>query len=153
MGHPTSLEGTYPIVSFLHGSGGGRFDKLCSTIASLGIVVVAVDSKICGDWSDQQVHAVIGSQQNTGLHPALAHVDFSSVGIIGHSEGGAYTQGTAAFHKDLSVKAAVMSHGGGENSARSLPIDLPVYYATGTKDPRRRRLWGAFQSAPARPAI
>jgi len=151
--YPATLEGTYPIVSFLHGSGGGKFDALCSSIASLGIVVVAVDGGVCGDWSNQQVHAVLGSQQRTDLHPALAHVDFTRVGIAGHSEGSAYTQGTAAFHKDLSVKAAVMSHGGGPNAASAMPKDLPVYYATGTKDPKRRILWQAFNAAPSRPAI
>jgi len=150
---PESLDSTYPIVSFLHGSGGGHFDGLCEDIAGLGMVVVAVDGGVCGDWSNQQVHAVLGSQEHKDLHPALSHVDFTSVGIIGHSEGGAYTQGTAAYHKEMPVKAAVMSHGGGANTAKDLPKTLPVYYATGSKDPRRHRLYPAFDIAPSRPSI
>jgi len=151
---PQNLDSTYPIVSFLHGSGGGRFDGLCGDIASLGMVVVAVDGGVCGDWSNQQVHAVLGSQEHKELHPALSHVDFTSVGVIGHSEGGAYTQGTAAYrNSEIPIKAAVMSHGGGTNSAKDLPKDLPVYYATGSKDPRRHRLYPAFDIAPSRPSI
>merc|ERR1719262_88989 len=46
--YPKALDSTYPIVSFLHGSGGGRFDDLCSSIASLGIVVVAPGKHDCG---------------------------------------------------------------------------------------------------------
>jgi len=150
---PETLDSIYPIVSFLHGSGGGHFDGLCEDIAGLGMVVVAVDGGVCGDWSNQQVHAVLGSQEHKDLHPALSHVDFTSVGIIGHSEGGAYTQGTAAYHKEMPVKAAVMSHGGGANTAKDLPKTLPVYYATGSKDPRRHRLYPAFDIAPSRPSI
>lgn len=152
--HPVTLDSTYPIVSFLHGSGSGHFYSLCGSIASLGIVVVAVDAHVCGDWSNQQVHAVLGSSQHKDLHPALAHVDFSRVGIIGHSEGSAYTLGTAAFHdSELPLKAAVASHGGGPNASSKIRKDLPVYFATGTKDPRRHKLWPAFDSTPARPAV
>jgi len=150
---PQALDSTYPIVSFLHGSGGGRFDDLCSSIASLGIVVVAPGKHDCGDWSNQQAYAVTGSEQNKDAHRALAHVDFTRVGVIGHSEGSAYTLGTAAYHRNLPIKAAVASHGGGPGASVNLPKDLPVYFATGTKDPRRHRLWPAFDQTPARPAI
>eukprot|EP00660_Eupelagonema_oceanica_P013450 gene13450-12883_t len=59
--YPADLNATYPIVSMMHGSGGSGIGALCSSIASLGIVVVAPTA--CGDWSTQQMHAVAGSQE------------------------------------------------------------------------------------------
>jgi len=151
---PSAIDQTYPIVSFLHGSGGGRFDDLCRSISSLGMVVVAVSGGVCGDWSNQQVHAVQGARANQDLHPVLSHVDFTSVGVIGHSQGGAYTTGTAAFHNnDINIKAAVMSHGGSPNASPKIPEGLPVMFATGSKDPKRHKLWWAYDATAARPAI
>jgi len=153
--YPTTLNATYPVVSMLHGSGGSILQELCYSIASLGIVVLAPVRGICGDWSNQQRHAVQGSQSNTSLHPALAHVDFSKVGIIGHSEGGAFTMGTGAHWQDstFKVSAMVVSHGASGNCAPLEPADLPSMYVTGSSDPRRRFVSGAFNAAPSTPKI
>merc|ERR1712142_684896 len=77
---------------------------LCRGIASFGIVVVAVTQGTCGEWSVQQMHAVTGSQQNSQLHMVLPYVDFSSIGVIGHSEGGAYTMESATKANQFPIK-------------------------------------------------
>lgn len=152
--YPEDLEGnTFPIVSFLHGSGGGRFDDLCFSTASLGIVVVAVTQGTCGDWTMQQLHAVTGSQKYQDLHPALSHVDYSSIGVMGHSEGGAYTMGSATHANELPIKSMVASHGGSPNAAPHIPEDVPCLFVTGTADPRRHKLWWAYDPTPGRPSI
>lgn len=143
----------YPIVSFMHGSGNGMFGDLCYNIASLGIVVVAVRRGVCGDMTTQQLHAVLGSQQNQDLHPALKMVDYESVGIIGHSMGGAWTMNTAIEAAKFNVKAAVASHGFSLNAATEIPSDLPLMLVTGTGDPKRRFGWYAYNDTPARPKI
>merc|ERR1711899_62143 len=143
----------YPVASFLHGSGGGRFDGLCRGIASFGIVVVAVTQGTCGEWSVQQMHAVTGSQQNSQLHMVLPYVDFSSIGVIGHSEGGAYTMESATKENQFPIKAGVFSHGGSSNAAPDIPSNLPVFFVSGTADPRRRRLYWAYQATTSVPRI
>lgn len=151
--YPTNLNDSYPIVSFLHGSGGGHFDDLCYSTASLGIVVVAVTKGVCGDLTVQQLHAVTGSQTRPDLHPALSHVKYNSVGVMGHSMGGAYSMGSATHAYDYNIKAMVASHGGSQNAAPQIPKDLPCMFVTGSGDPRRRKLYWAYQASPGRPAI
>jgi pimeloyl-ACP methyl ester carboxylesterase len=151
--YPTTLNGTYPIVSFLHGSGGGHFDDLCYSTASLGIAVVAVAKGTCGDLTQQQLHAASGSQYRQDLHPALAHVKYNSMGVMGHSQGGAFTMGSATHAYDYNIKAMVASHGGSQDAAPQIPKDIPCLFVTGSGDPRRRKLYWAYQATPARPAI
>lgn len=151
--YPQELKGPYPIVSFMHGSGGGRFDDLCYSIASLGIVVVAPAGGICGDWTFQQMHAVSASQENPGLHPALSHVNYKSIGVIGHSRGGAFTMGSATLADQYNIKAMVASHGGSPNAAPQIPKHVPCMFSTGSGDPKRHKLWPAFDATPGRPKI
>lgn len=151
--YPVALNDTYPIVSFLHGSGGGHFDDLCYSTASLGIVVVAATKGVCGDLTQQQLHAVVGSQKQQDLHPALSHVNYKSVGVMGHSQGGAFTMGSATMAHDYNIKAMVASHGGSENAAPQIPADLPCMFVTGSSDPRGHKLYWAYQASPGRPAI
>lgn len=151
--YPSALNDTYPIVSFLHGSGGGRFDDLCFSTASLGIVVVAVAQGTCGDLTNQQLYTVSGSQKHQDLHPALSHVKYESVGVMGHSQGGAFTMGSATHAHESNIKAMVASHGGSQNAAPMIPKDVPCMFVTGSGDPRRRKLYWAFGATPGRPAI
>jgi len=153
--YPTELKGPYPIVSFLHGSGGGRFENLCYNIASLGMVVLAPTRGVCGDLSLQQIWAVKGSQLHKDFHPALSHVNYESVGAIGHSMGGAFTMGTASMAREhgIALKAYVASHGGSGNAAPKIPADIPGLFTTGSRDPRRRFLYAAYNAAPSRPKI
>lgn len=107
----------FPIVSFAHGYGGGPIPALMSSIASLGIVVVALagwGKEACANEYRDQLHAIGGSRLDPGLHPALGHVDWSRAGVIGHSMGGFATSMAAATPEHAAafgLKAAVLSHG------------------------------------------
>lgn len=149
--YPVSMNLTYPIVSLLHGSGSGKFVDLSNSIASLGIVVVAPWA--CGQLDDQQLWAVAGSEKHQDLHPVLSRVDFTKVGLIGHSMGAAWTFSSGVRAHDYDVKAIVASHGASTNAAAKLPSDLAVMCATGSGDPKRRFLWYAYLDTPARPRI
>merc|ERR1719356_1921891 len=95
---------------------------------------------VCGDMTSQQLHAVFGSQQNQELHPALKMVDYGSVGVIGHSMGGAWSMNTATLAANYSIKAAVASHGFSGDAAQRIPSDLPLMLVTGTGDPKAFRM-------------
>jgi len=142
-------------VSFLHGSGGGRFENLNYNIASLGMVVVAAQRSVCAGMTVKQIWAVKGAQQNQDLHPVFSKIDYNSVGAIGHSMGGAWTMNTAAVARsqNFPLKAYVASHGGSGNAAGNIPADIPGMYNTGNRDPRKHRLWWYYSAAPSRPKI
>jgi len=151
---PKNLDGTFPIVSFLHGSGGGNFGAVCSTIASLGFVVVAPAKDVCGDLSNQQMHSIWAAEQNQDVHPAFSHVDYERIGVMGHSQGGAFTMGSAAsWDPNHKIKAAVASHGQSANAAPHLPEKLAMMYSTGTSDPKTHKLWWAYSSTKSRPNV
>lgn len=151
--YPQDAPGPVPIVSFMHGSGGSIFRDLCSSIASLGIVVVA--PRACGDWSQQQLHTISGSEQYKFLHPALANVDFGRAGIIGHSEGAAYTIGSTTSYKrwNVNLKAAVASHGASFNAAPNMPVEVPFLAVSGSADHARHKLAQSWAWSPSRPKI
>merc|ERR1719352_1522791 len=90
--YPTDMsKGPFPIATFGHGMGGQIITDLVESVASLGFVVVApaTSGGRCDDnhWKDM-LHALDGSKANTGLHPALKHVDWNRTAIFGHSMGG-----------------------------------------------------------------
>lgn len=152
--YPSALDDTYPIVSFLHGSGSGQFVSTCSTIASYGMVVVAVHQGTCGDWSMQQSWAVLGAKQNQDLSPAFSKVNYNIVGLAGHSQGAAYTMGTAAYYQDtLNIVAAVASHGQSANAAPNMSEDMAFMFNAGTSDPKTHKLWWAYQDVKSRPKV
>lgn len=151
---PTDLEnGPFPIVSFLHGSGSGNFGRLCHSIASLGIVVVAPQQGTCGDWTMQQMHAVSQAESTPELHIAFSHVNYKSVGVAGHSRGAAYSMGSAAFSGSWYIKAAVASHGQSGNAAPHMPVDMAMMYNAGTSDPKTHKLWWSYSATQSRPKV
>merc|ERR1712166_154404 len=119
--YPTDLsKGPFPIVTYGHGMGGQMIPDLIESVASLGMVVVApaTSGGKCDDnhWKAMLL-AISGSKSNPSLHQALQHVDWESVGIMGHSMGGyAALNGandvTANPSKySFSLKAMLDSHG------------------------------------------
>lgn len=152
--YPKNLNNMYPIVSFLHGSGNGNFGGICSTIASLGFVVVAPTKGVCGDLSNQQMHSIYAAEENQNIHPALSHVDYERVGVMGHSQGGAFSMGSAAYwDKDHRIKATVASHGQSANAAPNMPERMAMMYSAGTSDPKTHKLYWAYSSTKSRPAV
>eukprot|EP00493_Phyllostaurus_siculus_P002770 UN02783 len=68
-------------------------------------------------------------------------------------EGGAYTMESATKAKQFPIKAGVYSHGGSSNAAPDIPSNLPVFFVSGTADPRRRKLYWAYQATTSVPRI
>lgn len=155
--YPTQLEkGPFPIVSYGHGMGGQMITDLIESVSSLGIVVVApaTSGGKCDDnhWKDM-LHAIEGSKAKTSLHTALQHVDWTRVGIMGHSMGGyASLLGTADVLTNPSsytfeLKAMLDSHGYIGDYANIAPkINIPAMFTTGTED-HQNHLKGAFDLA------
>ena len=99
--YPSDLSGHYPVVVFGHGSGGNvrgfanpLDDSLIGFVAGMGMIVVAAEPTRRGEScspdteSQDMLHVLDACKSNRSLHPALAHADFSSTGIFGHSMGG-----------------------------------------------------------------
>lgn len=154
--YPTDLsKGPFPIVTYGHGMGGQMIPDLIESVASLGIVVVAPATSAgkCDDnhWKDM-LHAIEGSKAKTSLHAALEHVDWTKVGIMGHSMGGYGSLNGAADVAEnpskysFSLKAMLDSHGYiGEYAEIAPKIHIPAMFTTGTED-RASRLKGAFDA-------
>merc|ERR1712137_940678 len=155
--YPTDLsQGPFPIVTYGHGMGGQMITDLIESVASLGIVVVAPATSAgkCDDnhWKDM-LHAIEGSKAKISLHQALQHVDWTKVGIMGHSMGGyASLNGAADVATNpskytFSLKAMLDSHGYiGDYEQAAPKIKIPAMFTTGTED-RAARLKGAFDLA------
>jgi len=152
--HPTDLsKGPFPIITYGHGMGGQQITDLTKSVASLGIVVVApaTSGGKCDDnhWKDM-LHAIEGSKADPSLHEALQHVDWDSVGIMGHSMGGFASLNGAAdvltnpSKYTFSLKAMLDSHGYiGEYADAAPKITIPAMFTTGSED-RQNHLKGAF---------
>lgn len=126
---------------------------LIESVASLGMVVVAPATSAgkCDDnhWVDM-LHAIEGSKAKTSLHSALQHVDWSKVGIMGHSMGGYASLNGASdvaanpSKYSFSLKAMLDSHGYiGDYDKAAPKIHIPAMFTTGTED-HASRLKGAF---------
>lgn len=156
--YPSSLsDGPFPIVTYGHGMGGQMIEDLIKSVASLGIVVVApaTSGGKCDDnhWKDM-LHAIEGSKAAPSLHQALQHVDWTSVGIMGHSMGGFASLNGAAdvlsnpSKYSFTIKAMLDSHGYiGEYAESASKITIPAMFTTGSED-HASRLSGAFNAAP-----
>lgn len=135
---------SFPFISFCHGGavGGGltfpSYAAAMQVIASYGFVVVATEVNFDGTpplYSQQQRAVIKTCKATPSLHPALAKVDWSRVGVTGHSMGGIATRQTLASEEvaSLNIKAGWMSHpcNGGDDSK----INVPAMYTTGTLEP------------------
>lgn len=127
---------------------------LIESVASLGIVVVAPATSAgkCDDnhWKDM-LHAIEGSKAQPSLHSALQHVDWTRVGIMGHSMGGYGSLNGAAdvlsnpSKYSFSLKAMLDSHGYiGDYASIAPKISIPSMFTTGSED-GQSRLKGAFE--------
>jgi len=152
--YPTELsQGPFPIVTYGHGMGGQMIPDLIESVASLGMIVVApaTSGGKCDDnhWKDM-LHAIEGSKAKPSLHSALGHVDWTRVGIMGHSMGGYASLNGASdvaanpSKYSFSLKAMLDSHGYiGDFDQAAPKISIPAMFTTGTED-HAARLKGAF---------
>lgn len=157
--YPTELDkGPFPVVTFGHGLGGTILDDLCTSVSSLGMVVVApATSGGACDESDDMLHAIAGSKAKPSLHEALEHVDWSRAGIIGHSMGGASaitaTPKALAQPDVYNVKAVVISHPFKDDASKNTSkITIPAMFVTGTED-HRGNVQKDFEACPGRPKV
>jgi dipeptidyl aminopeptidase/acylaminoacyl peptidase len=162
----------YPLVVFVHGSGGlgDGYDRLLRTWASAGYVVAApalpgsTDKDARGDWTADLPHFPADVRfvidellrvNRAGEGPLLGSVDPDRIGLAGHSMGGMITlavAGNTCCH-DGRVKAAVVlagretPFGGGQFWAR---IRTPVLLVHGDGDTNVTYADGrrAYASAP-----
>jgi hypothetical protein len=133
-----------PLISFAHGMGGpvSSYTPNNNFVASFGFVIIAVHScpiGLCLEFHRDQLQAIIAAKADPSLHPALASVDFSNVGIYGHSLGAMATVGNAGMQgvdpAKYNIKAAVAEHpcwnplsDGGKGLA------VPILFTAGSKD-------------------
>lgn len=154
--YPTNLgSGPFPIATYGHGMGGQMIPDLISSVASLGIVVVApaTSGGRCDDnhWKDM-LHALAGSKADQSLHTALGHVDWTRAAVFGHSMGGyaalLAAAGASADPTKYNLKAMLDSHGYlGDFADAAAKISIPAMFTTGSED-HAGRLSGAFEAAP-----
>jgi len=135
--HPSG-DGPFPLIIYLHGSGGsvdGRESGLAS-VASSGFVVVAprtggypgsCTSKT--EYKDATRAWTASKSGGAALSPGLAKVDWSRTGIWGYSMG-AKTTPDASVQEVMGVDAIVCSHG----SRDSTNVTVPAMFVTGTRD-------------------
>lgn len=153
MAFPASGAGPFPVVAFAHGmafGGGlmsGAYLPLMSHIASFGFIVVGPKSCepfYCWNQDVDVLHTVdYARQQGAALHPVFAKADWSRMGAVGHSMGGAATvkEAGAADNGTTRFLGAVAMHPSSDKSRCHTPtgecgadVHIPILYMTGTED-------------------
>eukprot|EP01083_Nonionella_stella_P230888 815803_1 len=150
--YPTDKNLTnLPITSFVHGYGAGGnseegdYKGLFETWASWGIVTVAPESCVKGGcdhlFYDQETAILEAQQLGSSLHPIFSHVNFSKIGISGHSMGGFVSMATAGqwmnnyMYNNFTAKCAVLLHPGIMCPAcQCNQMTIPSMWTTGTSD-------------------
>lgn len=150
-------DGRFPLVVFTHGFSGFRTQStfLTTHLASWGFVVAAPElidndltaviggSKAPGTSADiAEVRATISllaKADDAAKGPFAGHVDMSHIGAVGHSLGGAVSEGVAAADPRVTTfiglaGATVGSFGQSSSAATSTVPDKPGMLMVGTRD-------------------
>lgn len=157
---PVSRARAFPVVLFSHGLGGFRYQSsfLATHLATWGFVVVAPehpernmaqvldDLAKVDDKSPDQLRAALAAMKAEAARPRGAFegtLDFTRVGAMGHSMGGA---ATANLLDDPEIKVAVYLASGGFGEGTP---GKPILMMAGTGDGVATRLDEAFAKQPA----
>jgi hypothetical protein len=111
---------SFPLVAFAHGccknsvnQSASDYNSIFVHLASHGMVVASFNT--CLDtcnmitFSGDQLHLISALHNNPSLHPVIEKIDFTRVGLFGHSMGGGSTVFSAANSTiaNVTVKVAV----------------------------------------------
>jgi pimeloyl-ACP methyl ester carboxylesterase len=129
---------TFPVISFLHGSGSGGNDTrfnyfygpLMGNVSSHGFVVIAPLSAVteCPDFPKDQLTALSADFAAHGV-PA----DPTRAGVMGQSSGGPHAIQSAG-RAGPNVRAAFALHPAGARLKDAREVRVPIVLATGSKD-------------------
>ena len=123
--YATAPPGSYPLVAFAHGccknsvnQSASDYNSVFVHLASHGMVVASYNTCLgeCNmvTFADDQKHLVAALHADPSLHPVLDKVDFTRVGLLGHSMGGGATVFSAAKPQIVHQETEEESDGEGE---------------------------------------
>lgn len=149
--YPTELETSdkqYPVIVICNGSGTpiSKYPAVPEHYASWGFIVIATEEKYAwnGFGAEMSIRHLQKLNDNTQIEEGKANifyqkVDFSNVGIVGHSQGGVgmFNAVTTQAHKDV-YKAAVSLSPTNKELAHALEwdydaalVELPILLLSG----------------------
>jgi len=139
--YPTA-DGKYPLVSFAHGfNNGGEdaylcYEKMISALAAEGYVVIVSESSNfpleCAKESEDQLRSIEWLRTSEFAD----NIDFSKVGLLGHSMGAGasyHNAGQSDLVAEYNIGAVVALHPQTELYESATPV-VPIFYGTGSKD-------------------
>lgn len=127
-------EKKYPVIIWANGTGcaPSMYDGLLTLLAKGGYIVVANSDTMAADGSSQRGSLdFIISQSNNSSSIFYRHIDNSSVGVAGHSQGGRSSVNAAAA--DNRIKC-VLSLAGSNYKEEAEKLTAPTFFISGTND-------------------
>ena len=124
----------YPIVSWANGTGcaPSMYDGLLRELASAGYIVVASSETMAADGTAQIAAIDFVISENSNKSSALYNkVNYSKIGVIGHSQGGRSSVNAGASDSRITC---VLSLAGSNFVEEAEKLSKPVLFMAGTKD-------------------
>lgn len=144
--YPLNTVGAIPIISFAPGccktsvnNSQQEYDSLFCHVASYGFLVALFQTCThqCSvlHLSEHQLYVVSALEANLNLHPILSKVDFSRVGLMGHSIGGTAAIKGASLGIP-SVRAVAAIHPGNWTPSYTFVAQgqAPIFFMAGETD-------------------
>lgn len=130
----SSSERKYPVIVWANGTGcaTSTYDSLLKIFAEAGYIVVADDSVMTADGTEQRdsIDYILDEAKRSGSK-FYQKVDTSKIGAVGHSQGG--RSAVNAAQKDSRI-VCVLSIAGASNAEEAGGLSTPIFFMTGTND-------------------
>lgn len=130
----SSSERKYPVIVWANGTGcaTSTYDSLLKIFAEAGYIVVADDSVMTADGTEQRdsIDYILDEAKRSGSK-FYQKVDTSKIGAAGHSQGG--RSAVNAAQKDSRIRC-VLSIAGASNAEEAGGLSTPIFFMTGTSD-------------------